>query len=53
MKGNQVDVVTCEIDIPRHQLSVEMGRASYVSRAPDMRGRTNIEQADILRSSIF
>lgn len=26
VKGNQVDVVTCEIDIPRHQLSVEMGR---------------------------
>lgn len=25
VKGNQVDVVTCEINIPRDQLSVEMG----------------------------
>ena len=25
VKGNQVDVVTCEIEIPRNQLSVEMG----------------------------
>ncbi|KAL7267833.1 hypothetical protein RUND412_009565 [Rhizina undulata] len=26
VKGSQLDVVTCEIDIPRNQLSVKMGR---------------------------
>ncbi|KAH8153283.1 uncharacterized protein LAJ45_02870 [Morchella importuna] len=26
VKGNQLDVVTCEIEIPRNQLSVKMGR---------------------------
>lgn len=26
VKGSQLDVVTCEIDIPRNQLSVRMGR---------------------------
>ncbi|KAI5779456.1 hypothetical protein DFH27DRAFT_618724 [Peziza echinospora] len=25
VKGNQVDVVTCEIEIPRNQMSIEMG----------------------------
>jgi len=31
VEGNQVDIVTCEIDIPRHQLSVEMSRTPYAS----------------------
>lgn len=26
VKGSQLDVVTCEIDIPRNELSVRMGR---------------------------
>lgn len=26
VKGSQLDVMTCEIDIPRNQLSVKMGR---------------------------
>jgi hypothetical protein len=26
VKGSQLDVITCEIDIPRNQLSVNMGR---------------------------
>jgi hypothetical protein len=36
VKGSQLDVVTCEIEIPRNQLSVKMGRYFEVKYLVDV-----------------
>ena len=36
VKGSQLDVITCEIEIPRNQLSVKMGRYFEVKYLVDV-----------------